>query len=154
MSEPADKGIFQGVASSTMALVFGIALVVIAIGLPALEAWRDRATSVENIRARNALAVRLVEDAVTRALNATDLSLASAAETLRARRGEAFPAESLVEATRRAPWLRSLSLVTPDGRIAASATPGQAGRTWTGPAAEIARLPAGRGGAARARGEP
>ena len=37
--EASHRGVFQGVASSTAVMVFGAALVLLAVALPALEAW-------------------------------------------------------------------------------------------------------------------
>ena len=140
------RGPLQGVASSTAVLVFGVALVALAIALPALEAWRDRQTSVESIRQGNAFAARLLEESVSRTLAIADLSLAVIDDAMQARKGARPGAleESLAETTRRSPFLRSVSVVGPDGRIVASSTPQNVGKAWAPAPAQAAKLAAGR----------
>ena len=99
------RGDFQGVASSTAVMVFGAALVLLAVALPALEAWRDRQTSLEAIRGSNAFAARLLEESVTRTLGTVDLSLSVVEDALQAPKGvrTGHLEEVLAETTRNSP---------------------------------------------------
>ncbi|MBK7661216.1 MAG: PAS domain S-box protein [Betaproteobacteria bacterium] len=138
--EASHRGVFQGVASSTAVMVFGAALVLLAVALPALEAWRDRQTSIESIRGSNAFAARLLEESVTRTLGTVDLSLSVVEDALQAPKGvrTGHLEEILAETTRHSPYVRSVSVVNADGRIVASSTAQNVGKAWKAPPAQPA----------------
>jgi PAS domain S-box-containing protein len=131
MTGPADeyRGPFQAAAASTTVLALGIVLILLSLALPVWESFQERDAARESVRWRADLLARVLENSVTQVLNGVDGALQTEADNLRkVRLGSGVRVDTaLNDAARRLPQVRSLSVLTPGGRVVSSSSPSVVG---------------------------
>ena len=116
--------------AATSARLLALALVLVAgatLSAAAYTMWRLRADVVENSLAIAALHSRSFEDFLTQSLRVTELATANAVSTPGFDGASSQINGALAATLRHAPSMRSMSLLSPDGRIAASTNPANVG---------------------------
>lgn len=119
--------LLRGRAATVALLVMSTAFIALLAGATAYHLLQLRQSALQGLQATAASHARAFEDYLTQSLNLVDLTLAELLETT----ADLAPAQRdarLKAALRRAPLLRSLSLLDEGGRVVASTNPDNLGR--------------------------